>query len=111
MATTYKILGQLAAASAITATEAVYTCPAATQTIISTMTVCNRSSGTAVYRIAVRPNGTAAAAQHYIAYDSYIAGNDTIALTLGITVDAADIIGAYASNANLTFNCYGAEIV
>jgi len=108
--TTYKILGQLAAASAITATEAIYTVPASKEAVLSTVTVTNRSSGTAVYRIAVRPNGTAAASQHYIAYDSYIAGNDTIALTLGITMDAADIIAAYASNANLTFNCFGAEI-
>lgn len=111
--TTYKTLGQLAAGSAVTATEAVYTAPATTglQAIISTITVCNRGTANTTYRLAVRPNGTAVASNHYIAYDASIAGNDTVALTLGITMDTNDILGAYAGNANLTFNAFGAEIV
>ena len=111
--TTYKILGQLAAASAVAATESAYTVGTATgtQAVVSTITVCNRGTASATYRIAIRPNGTAVANQHYIAYDSTVSANDTIALTLGVTMDANDILGVYASNANLTFNAFGAEIV
>jgi hypothetical protein len=111
--TTYKILGQLAAASAVTATEAIYTAGTATgtQSVVSTITVCNRGTASTTYRLAVRPDGTAVANSHYIAYDATIAGNDTVALTLGITMDKSDILGAYAGNANLTFNAFGAEIV
>lgn len=111
--TTYKILGQLAAASAVTATEAIYTTGSATgtQAVISTITVCNRGTASTTYRLAVRPDGTAVANQYYIAYDATIPGNDTIALTLGITMDKSDILAAYAGNANLTFNAFGCEIV
>jgi len=111
--TTYKTLGQLAAGSAVTATESIYTAPntSGLQSVISSITVCNRGTASTTYRLAVRPNGTAVANSHYIAYDATVAGNDTVALTLGITMDANDILGAYAGNANLTFNAFGAEIV
>lgn len=111
--TTYKILGQLAAASAVAATESIYTAPSTSglQTVVSTVTICNRGTASATYRLAVRPNGTAVANNHYIAYDATVPANDTVALTLGITMDASDILAAYASNANLTFNAFGAEIV
>jgi hypothetical protein len=108
MATTYKTLGQ-SAPSATTA-AALYTVPSATETIISTITVCNRGSAAGTYRIAVRPNGAAIANQHYLVYDASIPANATDTLTLGITVDATDIVEVYASTANFSFNAFGSEI-
>ena len=108
MAVSYKVLGQVAP-SATTATTA-YTCPSSTQTIISTITICNRDANSATYRIAVRPNGAALANTHYVVYDSSVLGSTTVALTLGITADAADVVTVYASTANLTFNIFGSEI-
>jgi hypothetical protein len=109
MPITYKVLGQ-SAPSATTNTD-IYTVPSATQTIISTIVVSNRSASARTYRLAVRPNGATIANQHYIAYDVPIAANDSTALTLGITIDAADVITVYASTADLSFNIYGSEIV
>ena len=113
MTTEYKILGQLAAASAVAATEAIYTVPSTSglQAVVSTITVCNRGTASTTYRLAVRPNGTAVADSHYIAFDATVPANDSVALTLGVTLDANDILAAYAGNANLTFNAFGAEIV
>ena len=108
MAKTYKVLGQ-AAPSATTETT-VYTVPASTQSVLSSIVVCNRSSTPATYRIAVRPNGAAVANQHYIAYDAQLTANEVTALTLGVTVDAEDVISAYASTANVTFSVFGAEV-
>lgn len=108
MATTYKVLGQ-SAPSATTNTD-IYTVPAGTQAVISTISVCNRISGELTFRIAVRPNGAAIANEHYIAYDSKISGQDSLFITVGITADASDIITVYASSANLSFNVYGSEI-
>jgi len=108
MATTYKILGQ-SAPSATTNTN-VYTVPSSTETVVSTITVTNRDNTAATYRIAIRPNGDTVANQHYIAYDALVPSNDSIALTLGITLDAADIITVYASTANLSFNVFGSEV-
>jgi hypothetical protein len=108
MATTYKVLGQ-SAPTATTATT-LYTVPSVTQTIISTLTVCNRGSASATFRVAVRPNGDILANQHYVVYDGLIDGNDTKALTLGITIDSADVVTVYASSANLSFGLFGSEI-
>lgn len=105
---TYKVLAQ-SAPSATTATD-IYTVASATQAVISTITVCNRSATAATYRIAIRPNGASLANEHYLAYDVAIAANDTAALTIGITCDASDVITIYASTANLSFNIFGTEI-
>jgi len=108
MATTYKVLGQ-SAPSATTATT-LYTVPSATEAVISTIVVANRAAAAKTYRIAVRPNGATLADSQYLAYDVPLAANDSIALTLGITVDAADVITVYASSADLTFTAFGSEI-
>jgi hypothetical protein len=88
----------------------VYTVPSATEAVISSIIVANRDSGSATYRIAVRPDGATIANEHYIAYDATVPANDTIALTLGLTADASDVFTVYASSANLSFNIFGSEI-
>jgi hypothetical protein len=108
MATTYKVLGQLAP-SATTATT-LYTVPAATEAVVSTIVVCNRDAATATYRIAVRPNGATLANQHYIAFNVTVGASDSTTITLGLTLDAADVIEVYASTANLSFNAFGTEL-
>ena len=110
MATTsYKILGQ-AAPAATTETD-LYTVAASTQTIVSSIVVTNRGATSATYRISVADNGGATGNKDYIVYDSAISPNQTIALTLGITVNATDKIKVYASTANLSFNAFGSELV
>jgi hypothetical protein len=108
MATNYKVLGQ-SAPSATTETS-LYTVPAATEAVVSTIFVCNRGNTATTYRIAVRPNNATLANQHYIAYDATIGVNDSIAITVGMTIDAADVVTVYAGNANLSFNAFGSEI-
>lgn len=108
MATTYKVLGQVNP-SATTATTA-YTVPSATETVISTITVCNLGAAPASYRIAVRPDGATLENKHYIAYDATLAPQDTQTLTLGITLNAADVVTVYASTATFAFNLFGSEI-
>ena len=88
-----------------------YTVPNSTQSVISTMTVCNRGTSAATYRIAVRPNGETLADKHYIAYNASVPANDTITLTLGLTADSTDIITVYSSSASVSFGVFGSEIV
>lgn len=108
MAITYKVLAQ-SAPSATTNTD-VYTVGSGKQTTVSTITVCNRGTSSATYRIAVRPDGATIANQHYIAYDAPVGPNDSITWTIGMTIDAADVVTVYASTANLSVNIFGAEI-
>jgi hypothetical protein len=108
MATTYKVLGQIEpSANSVTT---VYTVPSATQAVVSTITACNQGTGSANIRIAVQPDAEALADKHYVAYDVTIAAGQTAAFTLGITVDAADIIAVRASTATVSFNVFGTEI-
>lgn len=108
MATTYKVLGQ-SAPSATTNTD-VYTVPSSTQTVVSTIAVCNRGATAATYRIAIRVAGSALSNEEYIAYDTAITANNSTMITVGVTLGAADVVTVYASNANLSFSLFGSEI-
>lgn len=108
MATNYKILGQVGDASSNDVT--LYTVPGSTETIVSSIIICNRENSANTFRIALKANGGSIANEDYIAFDANIQANDTITLTLGITLDAADVVSVGASDANVTFNICGAEI-
>jgi hypothetical protein len=104
----YKVLGQ--SAPAATTDTNVYTVPSATETIISTIIVANRAATAGTFRLAVRPNGATIANEHYIAYDVPIAGADSTTLTLGVTMDAADVLTVRCSSADMSVNVFGTEI-
>ena len=108
MTTVIKVLGQLNP-SANTATD-LYTVPAATSAVISSITVCNRSATATTFNIAVRPAGAAIANQHYLYYQVTLAGNDTFAATLGITLATTDVVTVLATLATLSFSMFGQEI-
>jgi len=109
MANAYKVLGQ-SAPSATTDTD-IYTVPSSTEAVISTIVIANRSNSDATYNIAVRPNGATISNEHYVAFNITVGQNDSTALTLGITMDAADVLTVQASSADLSFNVFGSEIV
>lgn len=108
MPTVYKTLGQ-SAPSATTATT-LYTVPASTEAVISTISVCNRGTTSGTFRISIRPNGDAQANQHYLVFDAPIAAKDTLFLTVGATMDASDVLTVYASSADFSFNAFGSEL-
>lgn len=108
MAEVRKVLGQ--SAPGANADTTLYTVPASTEAIVSTIAVCNRASTPTTYRVAVRPNGTAIANQHYVAYDVPLEANEAQYLTLGLTLDAADVITVRAGSANVSFSAFGAEV-
>jgi glucose-6-phosphate dehydrogenase assembly protein OpcA len=108
MPTVYKVLGQ--SNPAATTATTLYTVPSATETIISTFVIANLAATAATFRIAIRPNGATLANSQYIAYDITLAASDSTALTLGVTLDATDVVTVYASTANVTFTAFGSEI-
>jgi len=108
MATVYKVLGQ-SNPSATTATS-LYTVPASTSAVVSSISVANLTSTAATFRIAVRPAGATLANQHYIGYDITVGASDSTVITVGLTLATTDVITVYASTANLTFQAFGSEI-
>ena len=108
MAIAYKVLAQNSP-SATTVTT-LYTVPSSTSAVVSTIAICNRSGGSSSFRIAIRPAGATLANQHYLNYDTTVPPNDTIFLTVGVTLATTDVVSIYSSSANLSFSMFGSEI-
>jgi hypothetical protein len=108
MATTYKVLGQVAPSA--TTNTTLYTVGSGKSAVVSSIVITNRSATAATYRIAIRVAGASISNEDYIAYDAPLAANDTTAITIGITLAATDVITVYASTADTSFNAFGSEI-
>lgn len=107
MAAEVKILGQSNPSAATLTT--LYTVPALTSTVCSSITICNRGAIATSFRVAVRPAGAAISNEHYIYYDVTLAGNDTFIATIGMTLATTDVISVYATLATLSFNLFGQQ--
>ena len=110
MASSYKTLGQLDLTSSTLTT--LYTVPASTETVISTIVIANRASAADTFRLALRTDGDAISDKHYLAYDVPVAANDTTTLTLGVAIQATDVVGVSGSGtaSELSINAFGAEV-
>lgn len=109
MATAYKVLGQ--AAPANTSNANLYTVPALTSAVISTITVSNVTNASATYQIYIRPGGAAAAVSNALVYNATVAGNDVEAITIGVTLATTDVITVQSGTASaLTFQAFGSEL-
>ena len=109
MATAYRILGQQVP-STTTTTICGNGSPSSGAIVVSTLVVCNRTSSAKSFRVSARPNGTALATQHYLAYDTTVPANDTIVMTLGITLASTEVLEVYGSDSNVSFTAFGSVI-
>ena len=109
MATTYKVLGQQEPAA--TTLTTLYTVPASTQTVVSTIFMTNTGSSPESVRVAVRPAGESIADKHYIYYDSTLPSLKTNVSTIGLTLNTTDVVSVYSSGGNVCFSLFGSEIV
>jgi hypothetical protein len=108
MAITYKVLGQ-SNPTATTNTD-LYTVPATTSAVCSTLVICNQANTAATFRVAVRPAGATVAAQHYISYDTNLNANDSVTMTIGMTLATTDKVTVRASTGTVSFSLFGSEL-
>jgi hypothetical protein len=108
MPTTYKVLGQSYPDAATDTT--LYTVPAATSTVVSTVHCYNSGANNSYFDIAVRPAGAAIENKHYLFKNSQIAAGESLSLTIGITLATTDVITVRSSLATVAFNAFGSEI-
>jgi len=119
MPTSYKILGQTLPTQNVLSN--VYVVPAATSTILNTITICNQSTANANVDVIVRPVNEALANKHYILQNQRVDAADTLILNLNITMNSALILAANASGragesnaalsgANVSISAFGVEI-
>ena len=108
MPQTHKVLGQVNPVA--TTLTTLYTVPNSTSAICSTLAICNIANTAATFRVAVRPAGASLTTSQYLIYDSSITGNDSVFLTLGISLAATDIVSVYSATNNLAFSLFGVEL-
>lgn len=108
MAFGYKILGQ--AAPADTNNADLYTVPASTEAIISTIAIANVTAGNATYEIYVRDGGAAAADGNALVKGATATANTTTTIGIGITLSATDVLTVKSSTGSaITFHAFGTE--
>lgn len=111
MAQTYKRLGAIVSTGTITTADQLYTAPATsgTSTVVSTIAVCNQAATAATYRICISTS-TAFAAAGYLVFGGTVAANDTVFLTLGVTLDPTNrYLLTSASASTVSFSAFGVE--
>jgi hypothetical protein len=110
---TYKVLNQVS--PAVTTETTLYTVPAGTQSIVSTLTLSNithlATPGPITVTVRVRPAGIAAANKHIVVPAVSIPANQAYTLTLGISLATTDVVSVQSSVANgLAASAFGTEI-
>ena len=112
MAATYKQLCGAAGNGVIGTAANLYAASgtASTSTIISSIVVCNTSTSSATYSLAINTASATYAAGRYVVYQATIAGNDTVALTLGLVMDPTNrYLNGSSSASTVNFSAYGVE--
>jgi hypothetical protein len=91
----------------------VYVVPAATEAVISTVTICNQTDSNASYSLIVMPSGAFASPANradFIVRGAVVPAADSIILTIGLTANAGTIIAANSNFTNVSFSVFGSEI-
>lgn len=109
MATAYKY-AQVQGTASTGTYSTLYTTPAATQAVISSLVITNQASSDVTVRIGLDTTAGTPGSDEWLVYDAVIAGNDTVALTLGVTLDAAKFIRVSSSANTCNFTAFLSEI-
>lgn len=105
---TYKVLGQAIPAAGVLA--ALYTVPGARQAIVSSLVVCNQRAAPSTFRLSAAIAGAADTLSQYTHFDTPIQANDTLAITLGATLAATDVLRVQSANGAVSFTAFGDEV-
>jgi hypothetical protein len=109
MAFTYKILGQIKP-NANTLTN-VYVSPAATSTIINTITICNQGFANSTIDLILRPVNEIFDEKHLLLKSFEIPRAETLFFTPGITMNAEVILAANNTlDSNVSISVFGVEV-
>ena len=109
MATAYKY-SQVQGTAGTSTYATLYTTPAATEAVISSIVITNQSSSAVTVRIGLDTTAGTPGASEWLVYDAAIAGNDTVALTLGVTLDAEKFVRVSSSADTCNFTAFLSEI-
>ena len=96
------------ATSATTETD-LYSVPLGAVAVASSLVVCNRGGAATTFRVSVAADAAVTATKDYLFYDKALPANETFVVTIGLLMDASDVLRVYAGNANLSFTLFYME--
>jgi hypothetical protein len=109
MATTYRN-NSLQGTAGLTTYGTLYNTSASTTAVVSTILLCNTSATQQQYRIGIMGSAGTPSTQDFIVFNDSVAGNDTVALTLGVTLGNSQFIRVSSSSNSLGFHAFVSEI-
>ena len=109
MATAYKY-SQVQGTASTGTYATLYNTASATEAVISSLVVCNQASSDVTVRIGLDTAAGTPGADEFLVYDAVVAGNDTVALTLGVTLDASKYVRVSSSASTCNFTAFLSEI-
>jgi hypothetical protein len=109
MPTVYKN-AQLQGTAALTTYGTLYSTSASATAVISSILVTNTASTAATYRIGIMGSAGTPGASEWVAFGVSVGGNDTVGLTLGLTVGNSQFVRVSSSANTVTFSAYISEI-
>lgn len=87
-----------------------YSTPSATEAVISSIVITNQASSSVTVRIGMDTTAGTPGASEWLVYDAVVAGNDTVALTLGVTMPASNYIRVSSSANTCNFSAFLSEL-
>lgn len=109
MPTTYKTQ-QVQGTAGVSTYATLYSTGASTTAVLSTIGICNTAASSATYRIGITGSaGTPGAGEHII-YGATVQGNDSVFLTLGLTLGNTKFVRVSSSANTVDFIAGVAEI-
>jgi hypothetical protein len=104
----YTILGQRNPSANVLTT--LYQVPDGNSAVISSINIANLDANAAAFSIAANVNGVATANANYLAWRVSVPGNDSIALSLGVTLNASSFLSVNANTSTVSFSAFGTEM-
>jgi hypothetical protein len=104
----YSILGQINPTANTLTT--LYQVPAGNSAVISSINIANLDANAAAFSIAANLTGAITANASYLAWRVSIPGNDSIALSLGVTLNASSYLSVNSNTSTVTFSAFGTEL-
>lgn len=109
MPTAYK-LAQVQGTAGVTTYATLYSTGASTTAVLSSISICNTASTSATYRIGVMASAGTPAAGQWIVNGATVPANDTVFLTVGLSLGNTQFVRVSSSANTVDFSASVAEI-
>jgi hypothetical protein len=109
MATSYKY-AQVQGTSSTGTYSTLYTTPAATEAVISTIAITNQASAEVTVRVGMDDTAGTPGNSEWLVYDAVILPKDTVALTIGVTMPPQKFIRVSSSANTCNFTAFLSEV-